>query len=191
MSDVEFYIGPYLDADCLDSFLKHKDIIAYPDDELNFIQDDTTASSVLAKKIAYHSDSKARIQFQTFLNAVDCELRDLCYVDHDFLPQETRKRISGSAISASAGIDASVTSVAVTLGTDFSVDDVIIVEDEVMKVTAISTNTLTCTRNFAGSLAATHADDTPIYKLTTKWEILSISINPQQVNMYTLSLREV
>jgi hypothetical protein len=34
-------------------------------------------------------------------------------------------------------------------------------------------------------------DNSIIYKLTTKWEILSISINPQQANMYALSLREV
>ena len=52
-------------------------------------------------------------------------------------------------------------------------------------------NYLTVTRGFAGSVAAAHVEDSIIYKLTTKWEILSISINPQQANMYALSLREV
>ena len=190
----------------MDSFLKHRDITAYPDDELNFIQDDATASSVLAKKIAYHSDSKARIQFQTFLNAVDCELRDLCYVDHDFLPQETRKRHTDGIIYGPISVDD--TSIAIEVSTDLVIGDIIIIDDEVMKVKGLSesfgtggfdetrfstgtTNSLLVTRGFAGSVTATHVSLSVIYKLTTKWEILSISINPQQVNMYALSLREV
>jgi hypothetical protein len=59
-------------------------------------------------------------------------------------------------------LDNSETDVDVDTGTVFRVGDIIMIEDEVMLVTAISTNTLTVTRGYGSSTAATHADNTAI-----------------------------
>jgi hypothetical protein len=59
-------------------------------------------------------------------------------------------------------LDDSETDVDVDTGTVFRVGDIIMIEDEVMLVTVISTNTLTVTRGYGSSTAATHADNTAI-----------------------------
>jgi hypothetical protein len=59
-------------------------------------------------------------------------------------------------------LDSSETGVDVDDGTEFSVDQVILVGTEQMKISAISTNTLTVTRGFNGSTAATHADNAQV-----------------------------
>lgn len=56
-------------------------------------------------------------------------------------------------------LDAVETAVDVDNGSRFQVDDLIQVEDELMIVTAIATNTLTVIRGAQGSTAATHTDD--------------------------------
>jgi hypothetical protein len=63
--------------------------------------------------------------------------------------------------------DTGATALTVHFGEYFALGDVILVESELMQVSAAdaSTNVLTVTRGFAGSTAATHADDTVIYRL--------------------------
>ena len=56
-------------------------------------------------------------------------------------------------------LDNSETGVDVDDGTVFRKFDLVKVDDELMLVTSISTNTLTVTRGYSGSTAATHADD--------------------------------
>jgi hypothetical protein len=65
----------------------------------------------------------------------------------------------------SGGIDGSVTTMTVTNGTYFAVGDIIRVESENMRVTAISTNDLTVVRGVGGTSAAVHADALPVYIL--------------------------
>ena len=59
-------------------------------------------------------------------------------------------------------LDASETAVDVDEGEYFYVGDLIRVEDEIMEVTAISSNTLTVIRGTHGSTAATHIDNSAI-----------------------------
>lgn len=59
-------------------------------------------------------------------------------------------------------IDGSETEIDVDEGAYFYVGDLIRVEDEIMEVTSISTNTLTVIRGTHGSTATTHADNTAI-----------------------------
>jgi hypothetical protein len=56
-------------------------------------------------------------------------------------------------------LDASETDVDVDNGVRFQVDDLIQIEDELMIVTAIATNTLTVIRGVQGTTAATHSDN--------------------------------
>lgn len=69
--------------------------------------------------------------------------------------------LSGSLLAEA--LDASETGVDVDDGTDFSIGDVIKVDDEQMDVTNIAANTLTVTRGVNGTTAATHVDNTPVY----------------------------
>ena len=59
-------------------------------------------------------------------------------------------------------MDSSETGVDVDDGTEFAVDQVILAGSEQMKITAISSNTLTVTRGFNGSTAASHSDNVQV-----------------------------
>ena len=61
-------------------------------------------------------------------------------------------------INDSGGISDSDTTLVMTDGTKFRVGDLVMIEDEVVLVTAISTNDLTITRGYGSSTAAAHAD---------------------------------
>ena len=60
-------------------------------------------------------------------------------------------------------LDNSETGVDVDNATYFHVGDIIQVDDEQMWVSAIAAPTLTVTRGFGGTTAATHDDDSPVY----------------------------
>tara|TARA_R110002020_G_scaffold161725_1_gene347019 strand:- start:1503 stop:4832 length:3330 start_codon:yes stop_codon:yes gene_type:complete len=64
---------------------------------------------------------------------------------------------------AESGFDDSETSVTVDDGTVFNVNDVIVIDNEEMKITSISANVLTVTRGFNSTTAASHSDDTQIF----------------------------
>ena len=59
-------------------------------------------------------------------------------------------------------LDSSETGVDVDDGTEFAVDQVILVGSEQMKISAISSNTLTVTRGFNGTTAASHSDNVQV-----------------------------
>ena len=59
-------------------------------------------------------------------------------------------------------IDSSETEIDVDEGAYFYIGDLIRIEDEIMKVTSISSNTLTVIRGTHGSTATSHSDDTAI-----------------------------
>ena len=62
-------------------------------------------------------------------------------------------------------LDASETAVDVDYGAGFSANDLIKVDDEIMKISSISTNTLTVVRGYHNTTAATHDNNTQIYEL--------------------------
>ena len=72
-----------------------------------------------------------------------------------------------STADTNEAIDISETGIDTTDGTQFSVDDVIVIDSEAMLVTAISTNTLTVVRGYDGTTAATHTTATDIYTMHT------------------------
>lgn len=73
-------------------------------------------------------------------------------------------------------INASTTSVTVADGSGFpaKMDCRIICEDEIMKVTDVSTNTLTVVRGVEGTTAATHADGTDVAAIATAQGLTNI-----------------
>jgi len=69
-------------------------------------------------------------------------------------------QVRDSGTTTSANLSASATTLAVADGTKFAAGDVIQVEDELMLVTATSSNDLTVTRGHAGTTAAAHDGST-------------------------------
>merc|ERR1712093_804110 len=69
-------------------------------------------------------------------------------------------QVRDSETTTSVNLDASATTLAVADGTKFAAGDVIQVEDELMLVTATSSNDLTVTRGHAGTTAAAHDGST-------------------------------
>ena len=73
----------------------------------------------------------------------------------------------------------SATTVTVDDGDYFKVGDLIRIADEIMEVTAISTNDLTVKRGLFGSTAATHSDDTairlPFFNMTADFDKFSVA----------------
>lgn len=71
-------------------------------------------------------------------------------------------------------INSSVTSATVDDGSKFHEGDIIEIESEALKVTNVSTNTLTIIRGYAGTTAATHADDSVVY-VVNEWRTNEIN----------------
>lgn len=87
--------------------------------------------------------------------------------------------ISDSTSLANEAMDGSETGFDVDDGDDFSAGDVLLVDAELMYVSSIATNTLTVIRGYGSSAAASHADDTIIWKVgTPSNHSTSTSVNP-------------
>ena len=87
--------------------------------------------------------------------------------------------ISDSTSLAAEAIDISETDIDVDDGGDFTIGDVLLVDAELMYVSNISSNTLTVTRAYGTSIAATHSDDTIIWKVgTPSNHTATTSVNP-------------
>lgn len=72
------------------------------------------------------------------------------------LPAPTKDQLAEALDDSETGVD-------VDHGKYFQVGDVLRVDEEHMLVTGISSNTLTVTRGFRGTVAATHLDNAPVY----------------------------
>ena len=69
---------------------------------------------------------------------------------------------AGDAQLVAEAVDGSETAIDVDEGAYFFTGDIIRLENEVLEVTAVNSNTLTVIRGAYGSTAATHSDDTPL-----------------------------
>jgi len=74
-----------------------------------------------------------------------------------------RAWVLGSAINNVAGITATATSITIDSETLFHNDDLIKIDNELMRVTGTAATSLTVVRGENGSTAATHDDDASIY----------------------------
>jgi len=74
-----------------------------------------------------------------------------------------RAWITGSTVSDDSDVGATDTTIAVTSGTLFDAGQLIRIDDEIIRVTAVSTNDLTVVRGENGSTAAAHDDASVVY----------------------------
>jgi len=81
---------------------------------------------------------------------------------HGSMSRDLNNAAAGDAQLVNEAIDGSETEIDVDEGAYFFVGDLIRVDDEIMEVTGISSNTLTVIRGTHGSSAASHSDNTAI-----------------------------
>jgi len=74
-----------------------------------------------------------------------------------------RAWITGSTINESGTFSASDTTLTVTSGSLFDADQIIKIDNEILRVTAVSTADLTVVRGENGSTGATHTDGSTVY----------------------------
>ena len=100
------------------------------------------------------------------------------------------KDADGNTVTANEAIDDSETTINISSASNVTVFDIIKINTEQMRVTAISSNTLTVERGFAGTTAAAHGSGSVV---EIKENALFISIYPPMVSMdnLTFSLTEV
>ncbi len=82
--------------------------------------------------------------------------------DHKWIEDAPNTRSSTTSAAASAG----ATTLAVAAGSLFAVGDVIVVGSEYLRVSSVSTNTLTVGRAFGGTSAASHSSGATVTILT-------------------------
>jgi hypothetical protein len=91
-----------------------------------------------------------------------------------------REQFANNAVDALNGaIDDVVTSLTVTDASAFPTDGNfrILIDSEIMLVTAVSTNTFTVVRGQEGTTAASHSDATPVTQLMTRGSLLQVISN--------------
>jgi hypothetical protein len=84
-------------------------------------------------------------------------------------------------------LDTTETAVDVDEGGQFSVNEMIQIDDEIMLITAISTNTLTVTRGYRDTTAAAHADDSEIKTINVVSDgiVISYYAEPDKLSSIT------
>ena len=86
------------------------------------------------------------------------------------------RRFNGVSTTLAEALDGSETGVDVADASSLAVNDVITVDSEKMLITAISTNTLTVTREVSGTSAAIHSDGATV--TTNNWPKIFTSAKP-------------
>lgn len=168
----DYWIGPTLNYDCWLSQQRHKTVNVL-EIKSDLIHDDTTAGYLLDYLVEYFTIRPLLAEFATWFNAVHLELGDLVYLNHDRLP--AGKRAAPTSSLASAMNDSQTTAVVATgEGSRFAADDMILIGSEVMKVTGVSTDTLTVTRAQANTVAVAHDSGATVSLLYVKWEVIEL-----------------
>ena len=153
----------------------------------DFIQDDTTAEAFLDQLQDWRSQRRLRCVLHTYLNAVDVELGDVAYLEHPWIPA-SRSAIALDQLGEA--IDTSETNWTVDIPAVWRVDDYILVDNEIVKVTGVNASDIDVTRAQANTEAATHADNAAIYRITRKWEVTGLRLIPDQMQ-YQVELQEM
>jgi hypothetical protein len=191
-----YWGGPYVSGKMVRSWLRYKTVNplggeydpltnegGYPSD---FIADDDTADLFLDFCEDWYTDRHFIVEFADYLQAVDVEPGDLCYLRHPWLPDNRDAVLLGAldgAILAGAGT--------ITLAADanyhgslaFRQNDYVSIDGEVLQVTSEAQNgneDLAVTRAQINTTAAAHADGALVYLLIQKWEVLSVRPDPEK-----------
>lgn len=186
-SAIEYYIGPSLSTNNIESYRKYGSEFPY-ELQTDLIRDVGTAGLLASHQATYFRDRHYVLDFRTRLGAVDLEVGDLVYVDHPLLPTGQGK--TDTTANVDKTISLTETSWDVTDGTVFSTDSYYMVDREVVQVTAISGDTLTVSRAQCGTVAATHDNGQDTYLLAQKWEVIRLRTMPEE-NEIEVICREV
>lgn len=176
-----FYVGPNLDGRMKRSQLRYKtesslgrrmdsfrDEGGYTSD---LIHDDDTALAFGEHIVEWRSQRRVTVALSTYMNAIDVELGDAAWIDHEWLPASKRPIQIGTL---SSGVTAGATGWASANNQLLRTNDYILVDNEVCKVTSVSYSTsgFAVSRAQSGSVAAAHSSGAVLYRLNhIRWEI--------------------
>lgn len=180
-SGTNYWLGPNLDGPWRRSQAKYKtenhlrrpltayqDVGGYTSD---IIADDATADLFLDYIEEWFTETWLQAEFQSFMGGIAVELGDLCFFDHPQLPTSKRPTTI-SAVDEAIDDSETVWDVDAGTGSSYVTNDFYLIDNEVVKKTAHTANTITVTRAQLNSVAATHANGTDIKHLTVKWEVI-------------------
>ena len=170
-----YYIGPFLNYDCWDSEQKYKTTNTMTV-EAEFLNDATTAGYLKTYFLDYYVQRRLVVKFRTWFNACDLEVGDFIFVLDDCLPANKRPK---TVDALNGAINNSTITVVVVTGYKFRINDYILIDHEIMKVTNVSGNNLTVTRSVAQTTAMSHLDAAVVYRIETKFEVLGLRVMPQ------------
>lgn len=196
-----YFAGPSLSGDLKRSQLRYKTTNPLGEETKDFrklggfssdlIADRATAELFVQHLVDWRSQRRLIIEFSTFMNAIDVELGDACFFDHEWLPALRRPlqlgTLTDSETSASTGFSSAT-------NTLFRVGDYILVDDkEAVLVTAVAyaTGGMTVTRAQCNTQAIAHSAGASLKRLNlVKWEITGIQILVDQ-SQIRLELQEM
>ena len=180
-----YWTGPNLDGRMLRSQQRYKtenalgqeqrgyvDQGGYPSD---FIADAATATKFIERLIEWRSQRRLTVEFATYMNAVDVELGDACFIDHPWL--ETKKRpVNLSTLSLT--VNSTTTTIPLQTGEAalWRDNDYFLLDFEICKVSSRDEvlDELTVTRGSANTIKAAHTNNAAVKRIITKWEITGI-----------------
>ena len=193
-----YYVGPHLDGRMKRSQLRYKtenplgkestetEEGGYTSD---LIVDDDTADNVIDHIADWRSQRRLVAEFATFWNAIDVELGDACFLDHPWLPTSKRPIEKGTL---SSGLSDSATTLSSANSGLLRTNDFVLIDKEVIKITAYSAATIT--RGQCNTQAAAHNSGAKIYLLNrVQWEITGIKpeVALEGARMFRLEAQEM
>lgn len=201
LSEAKWWIGPNLDQECLDSREKHKvarplgqrfDVYSRQGGYLSNLVGSSVSAALIADKYTVHmTDTWLRVTFSTFLNACNVELGDVCLFDHEWIPESHQGTAIGITDEALDTIETGI-DVATGTGSSYTVNEYYRVgtTDEIVKVSSISTDTLTVARAAAGSTVRSHALGVTLFHITKRWRVTELQPVPARAQ-FKITLQEL
>lgn len=182
---VDYYLGPDLDPTLVAARLRYgvdnslgqqkTTITKVGGFTTRFTNSSSTAENFTEYVRDFMSEAWMIVELGTFYNALDLEVSDVVLLSHDLLPDSKDKTQVGT-LNGAHGDTGNLT---LNGGHTAAAGQWILVDDEVMEISSISTNTITpSARGGAGTTAASHADATAVYYLPVKWEIQGVKYEP-------------
>ena len=187
-----WFLGPNLNAAVLRSQLRYKLTRDYGGERGDFtdsagyqasmIGDDFTADALAAHLVRWHADRLYQVQIETDWSGCDLQLGDEVVFDSDWLPRAKRPRQIDATVSctftASEVTFSTQASLADLLYPETDNGDLMLIGDEVCRLTSISSGSYTAARAAIGAkVYATGTRTLAIKRIQHLWRIMAAEVS--------------
>lgn len=184
LSDVDYWGGPNLRAECLLSQLSYKTVNALGTRQTSFTDDGGYKTDLIAEDdpadewvdwlVEWFTQPRDGVAFSVFHNAVDVQMGDVLMLEHEKL-QPSKRPVPLTELSGALNSSSTTFSVSIGEGSLLRPDDWIVLitsagQPEAMQVDSVSTDTVTVVaRGALGTTGIAHSSGEVVYRVTTKW----------------------